>query len=50
VGRTSLTVNVQVEAQRRASGRQVAVTSADLTFVNIGEDGQPIPVPDRPRV
>lgn len=45
VGRTSLTVRVEVEAQRRGSGREVSVTSADLTFVNLGPDDKPSPVP-----
>lgn len=45
VGRTSLKVRVEVEAQRRGSGREVPVTSADLTFVNLGPDDRPCPVP-----
>lgn len=47
LGRTSLRVRVEVQAQRRATGQEVSVTSADLTFVNVGEDGKPRPVPDR---
>jgi len=50
-GRTSVTVRVTVEAQRRHSGKgheleRVKVTEAQLTFVHVGEDGAPIPLAD----
>lgn len=45
VGRTSLTVQVDVFSRRRASGENVAVTRAQLTYVNVDESGNPIPVP-----
>ena len=45
VGRTSITVRVEVEARRRRSGTNVSVTSADLTFVNIDENGRSAPIP-----
>lgn len=43
-GRTSVTVRVSVEAQRR-SGEAVAVTSADVTYVNVDDAGRPSPLP-----
>ena len=51
VGTTSLTVRVEVVAQRRhrdlAPGEthRVKVTEATLTFVHVDEDNQPIPIP-----
>lgn len=47
VGRTSITIRVEVEAKRRETGDHVAVTSADLTFVNIDENGKPTPIPEK---
>jgi acyl-CoA thioesterase YciA len=45
VGRTSVTVQVEVFAERfRAQGQFVKVTEASLTYVAIGEDGQPHPI------
>jgi acyl-CoA thioesterase YciA len=48
VGRTSLKVQVMVEADRRSSGEKVAVTRAEVTYVHIGEDGKPMAVPAAP--
>ena len=48
VGRTSVKVQVMVEAERRSSGENVAVTRAEVTYVNLGDDGQPTPVPATP--
>ena len=46
VGRTSLTVNVEVWAERNPAQRQVVkVTEATLTFVAIDEQRRPRPVP-----
>jgi acyl-CoA thioesterase YciA len=47
VGRTSITVDVEVFSQRgRSSDKDVVkVTEAQLTYVAIGEDRQPRPVP-----
>ena len=45
VGRTSITVRVEVEAERRETGDNVSVTSADLTFVNIDVEGKPVAIP-----
>jgi acyl-CoA thioesterase YciA len=44
MGRTSVTVRVEVEAERR-DGAAVKVTGADVTYVNIGETGEPAPIP-----
>jgi acyl-CoA thioesterase YciA len=47
-GRTSVTVRVTVEAQRRnrpGNGfARVKVTEATLTFVHVNEEGRPIPL------
>ena len=45
VGRTSLEVLVTVEATRRADGEVVAVTEAEVTYVNVDTRGKPIRVP-----
>jgi uncharacterized protein (TIGR00369 family) len=45
VGRTSMLVRAQVEAENPASGRKVHTSSCVLTFVALGEDGRPVPVP-----
>jgi len=46
VGRTSITVNVEVYAERRpADPKVVKVTEATLTYVAIDRDGRPRPVP-----
>lgn len=42
IGRTSVTVAVDVEVNRQ--GSDVKVTEAELTFVAVGKDGQPIPL------
>src|SRR5262245_23974822 len=44
VGRTSLTVSVEVEAERRADGRKVKVTEADVVYVAVDESGRPTPI------
>ena len=42
VGRTSITVDVQVYAERRPLGEEIVkVTEATLTYVAIGKDGAP---------
>ena len=42
VGRTSITVNVEVYAQRNPAREEVVkVTEATLTYVAVGEDRQP---------
>ena len=49
IGRTSITVEVEVYAERRfaALGEYLKVTEAQLTYVAIGADGrsQPLPTP-----
>jgi uncharacterized protein (TIGR00369 family) len=45
VGRTSMLVRALVEAENPASGRKVHTSSCVLTFVALGEDGRPVPVP-----
>lgn len=42
VGRTSVTVEVEVEAERFQSGEQVAVTSASVTYVAVDDRRRPI--------
>lgn len=45
VGRTSVTVKVEVEAERRALPRnRVTVTEAEVVYVQIGDDNRPIPL------
>jgi acyl-CoA thioesterase YciA len=43
IGRTSISVHVDVEVER-FHNEHIPVTSADLTFVCVDEDGRPIPV------
>jgi acyl-CoA thioesterase YciA len=44
-GRTSMTIRVEVEAERAQPPReQVRVTEAEVVYVAIGEDGQPTPI------
>ena len=48
VGRTSITVNVEVYAERkRDPGEEITVkvTEATLTYVAVGEDSRPRPIP-----
>ncbi|MGC1175218.1 acyl-CoA thioesterase [Polaromonas sp.] len=46
VGRTSMTVKVEVYAERfRSQGRYIKVTEASVTYVAIDDNGQPRPVP-----
>ena len=44
VGRRSMEVGVRVEAEDMMTGRRVHAASAYLTFVALGEDGQPTKV------
>lgn len=44
-GRTSLTVRVEVEAERFTDpGKKVRVTEAEVVYVAIGEDGKATPI------
>lgn len=45
IGRTSITVSVEVFAQRgEGAHERVRVTEAEVTFVNLGEDRKPTPI------
>ncbi|MBU6503581.1 MAG: acyl-CoA thioesterase [Burkholderiales bacterium] len=49
VGRTSITVNVEVYAERiRNQGRYLKVTEASVTYVAIDDAGRPRPLPPAP--
>jgi acyl-CoA thioesterase YciA len=41
IGRTSITLDVEVWVLRNGCGQRMKVTHADFTFVSIGEDGRP---------
>ncbi|MGH7826851.1 MAG: acyl-CoA thioesterase [Candidatus Binatia bacterium] len=44
-GRTSMTIRIEVEAERAREPRQlVRVTEAEVVYVAIGEDGNPTPI------
>ena len=46
IGKTSVTVNVEVYAERNPANLHVVkVTEANLTYVAIDRDGQPRPIP-----
>ena len=46
IGRTSITVAVEVVATRGNNpGEHVKVTEAEVTFVNLGSDRKPAPIP-----
>jgi acyl-CoA thioesterase YciA len=47
IGTTSITVDVQVEAERLGLGgtkEVVRVTEAEVVYVAVGDDGKPIPI------
>jgi acyl-CoA thioesterase YciA len=45
LGNTSVTVHVEVEAERgHPGGPKVKVTQADVVFVHVGQDGRPLPI------
>jgi len=44
IGRTSMTIPVEVWVQRYMSGQQVRVTRGVFTYVAVDTDGRPIPV------
>ena len=48
VGRSSMTIRVDVYRENMASGEQQLATSGLFTFVALGEDGKPRPVPALP--
>ncbi len=46
IGNTSITIGVEVLAQRGEGGRErVKVTGAQVTFVNLDENRRPTPIP-----
>jgi len=46
IGNTSITVRVDVAANRgNEPGKQVKVTEAEVTYVNLGPDRKPKPIP-----
>ena len=47
VGRTSLTLNVEVWVRRRLTDHREKATTGTFTFVAIDEDRKPTPVPKR---
>jgi acyl-CoA thioesterase YciA len=49
VGRSSVTVKVRVKAARRFDRQQIVdVTEAEITYVNVDDEGRPMPI-HRPR-
>lgn len=45
IGRTSITVEVRVEAQRRLDpGKVVVVTTAETVYVAVDDEGKPTPI------
>ena len=47
-GTSSVTVRVEVEAERYLTGQAVAVTEAVLTLVSVDAEGKPIPFTSPP--
>jgi len=45
IGRSSITVHIESWARRHRSGERVKVTEGTFTYVAIGEDRKPRPVP-----
>ncbi len=45
-GRTSMKVKIEAWRRRREAGQEFKVTEATFTFVAIGKDGKPQPLPD----
>lgn len=49
-GTTSVTVSIDVEAERFSTGQTVEVTKATMTMVAVGPAGKPIPFSSPPSV
>jgi acyl-CoA thioesterase YciA len=45
VGRTSMKIHIEAWAQRFQTHRRDKVTDATFTFVHVGDDGRPRPIP-----
>jgi len=48
IGRSSITVHIESWARRHRTGERVKVTEGTFTYVAIGEDRKPRPVPPEP--
>lgn len=46
VGRTSVTVRVSVEVERRGGTERDKVTDAEVVYVHVGADNRPLPIAD----
>jgi acyl-CoA thioesterase YciA len=44
VGTTSITVQVEVEVERRTDGRREKVTEAEVVYVAVDDNGRPTPM------
>jgi acyl-CoA thioesterase YciA len=49
-GTTSVTVRIEVEAERYSTGLVVSVTTASITLVSVDDAGKPIPFRSPPTV
>jgi len=49
-GTSSVTVKVEVEAERFETGEVVPVTEAQMTLVSVGPDGRPVPFKSSPTI
>jgi len=49
IGRTSITLDVEVWVLRHGCGERIKVTEAEFTFVAVGEDGRPRRIQPQPR-
>ena len=45
VGRTSLTIEIEAWKRRQDCGHRIKVTAGVFTYVKIGDDRRPVPVP-----
>jgi len=44
LGRTSITVKVRVEVERKQGTERAMVTEAEVVYVQVDEDGRPLPL------
>jgi acyl-CoA thioesterase YciA len=49
-GTSSVTIRIEVEAERYATGHTVPVTTASITLVSVSDQGRPIPFRSSPTV
>jgi acyl-CoA thioesterase YciA len=45
IGRTSITIGVEVYSESEGTDNRVKVTEAEVTFVNLDKNRRPIPIP-----